>query len=63
MQQSVQVQVGDEMVPFELDFASVPRGRWTCARDFPESYFPLTVDVENRRYELYSDGTFAEVER
>jgi hypothetical protein len=28
-----------------------------------ESVFPLIAVVDGKRYELYSDGTFAEVEK
>jgi hypothetical protein len=53
------VPVDAEHLPFELDFGI---HRWSTAKAPPEGYFPLTADLDGKRYELYSDGTFAEVE-
>jgi hypothetical protein len=46
-------------VPFHLDFATF---RWSAERTLHESYFPLVAQIDDKRYELYSDGTFAEGE-
>jgi hypothetical protein len=56
----VKIKIDDAMVPFDLDF---DKRAWTAPRELPESYFPLVAEVGGKRYELYSDGTFAEVER
>jgi len=52
------ISVDGKEVPFDLDF---DKWRWT-GPDLPEGYFPLVAEVGEKRYELYSDGTFAEVE-
>ncbi|HZV76202.1 MAG TPA: hypothetical protein VFF63_00430 [Candidatus Babeliales bacterium] len=56
---SATISVGGEELSFELDFGT---WRWAGPRDLPEGYFPLAAQIEGKRYELYSDGTFAEVE-
>ena len=43
-----------------LDFNS---GRWSATVDPPEGDFPFVAHLGGKRYELYSDETFAEVER
>lgn len=60
MIERVEIIVEGVAVPFELDFES---RSWTAERQFAESDFPLVAEVNERRYELYSDGTFAEEER
>ena len=60
MPQTVRIQIGDGTLPFELDFTE---RRWSAAREVSEGDFPLVTEVDGKRYELYSDGTFAEVER
>jgi hypothetical protein len=48
---------------FDLDRNS---RRWTSvesATPLAEGEFPLIASAGGKRYELYSDGTFAEVER
>jgi hypothetical protein len=56
---AVQITIGGEVAAFDLDFKAK---RWSTKRALPESYFPLVAGVGDKRYELYSDGTFAEVE-
>ena len=55
------VQVNGNELPVSLEFGQ-ERGRWSMPEQLPESYFPLTAHAEGRRFELYSDGTFSEVE-
>ena len=55
----VQIETGSGAVTFALD---EQHGSWHCARRFPEGDFPLIQIVNGKRYELYSDGTLAEVE-
>jgi len=38
------------------------KNTWTPETDLVEGEFPLITSTEGKRYELYSDGTFAEVE-
>jgi len=45
---------------FRLDWK---HRRWHSLEELEEADFPLVTDVEGKRYELYSDGTFAEVEK
>lgn len=54
---TVQVDTGKESVPFEVDFDT---WHWTCARKFDEGYFPFVTTHEGKRYEIFSDGKFAE---
>jgi hypothetical protein len=53
------IDVGESR-PVHLDFEA---RRWSAERAFAEGDFPLIVSVRGKRYELYSDGTFAEEER
>ncbi|HEY2475083.1 MAG TPA: hypothetical protein VGI19_09805 [Candidatus Cybelea sp.] len=57
---TVKIKVGETPVAFDLDFESQ---RWSAPRELPEGYFPLVTDVDEKRYELYYGGTFAEVEQ
>jgi hypothetical protein len=59
MQQNVQISVEGEIMPFDVDLASK---RWSAKNVPGEGCFPLVVDLDAKRYELYSDGTLAEVE-
>jgi hypothetical protein len=60
MEATVEIQVGSDLVSFTLDFT---KRRWVSQREITEGDFPLVTVVEGKRYELYSDGTLAEVER
>lgn len=53
------IDIDDIPIAFELDFATA---RWTAEPRLHESYFPLVAVVDGKRYELYSDGHFAEEE-
>jgi hypothetical protein len=57
---NVQIIVDGRNAPFTLNFET---WRWQSKTDQKESNFPLIADVTGKRYELYSDETFAEVER
>ncbi len=46
-------------MPFDVDLASK---RWSAKNVPGEACFPLVMDLDAKRYELYSDGTLAEVE-
>jgi hypothetical protein len=50
---------GDVQLEVILDFEA---HRWSSASVAPEGEFPFTVHMNGKRYEVYSDGTFAEVE-
>ncbi|HEX3469515.1 MAG TPA: hypothetical protein VHT05_15645 [Candidatus Elarobacter sp.] len=54
-----QIEVDGETYPFVLDYDA---HTWTSTASFEEAEFPVTTEIAGRRYELYSDGTFAEVE-
>jgi hypothetical protein len=45
---------------FRLDWAN---RQWHSLEEPAEADFPLVTVVDGKRYELYSDGTFDEVER
>jgi hypothetical protein len=53
------IDIDENPVRFQLDFATF---RWSAEREIDESSFPLVAEVDDKRYELYSDGTFAEEE-
>ena len=44
---------------FQLDFE---RDQWHAVEEIAEAEFPLIAEVDGKRYELYSDGTFSEEE-
>ncbi len=58
----VTIPFGGGNADFDLDRETK---RWTseeAATPLDEGEFPLTAIAGGKRYELYSDGTFAEVE-
>jgi hypothetical protein len=58
--ETVEATSGGRTATFVLDFSS---GRWTSGTEFEEGAFPFVSEVEGKRYELYSDGSFDEEER
>jgi hypothetical protein len=56
----VQIKVEGRAIQFRLDQA---HWRWHSLEEPQEGDFPLITVVDGKRYELYSDGTFAEVEK
>ena len=56
----VQIEVEGRVIPFRLDRA---HWRWHSLEEPQEGDFPLITVVDGKRCELYSDGTFAEVEK
>jgi hypothetical protein len=60
MTQTVDARSEGATFRFELDFDS---GVWSSAAEPPpEGEFPFIAHVNGKRYEIYSDETFAEVE-
>jgi hypothetical protein len=59
MKTTVQVELDDGEFPVELDFDS---GRWSAEEQFDEGDFPFVAETGGKRYELFSNGTFAEEE-
>jgi hypothetical protein len=60
MAEVVEARSGSVILKARLDFES---GHWSTAGETPpEGEFPFVVHVGGKRYELYSDETFAEVE-
>ena len=57
---TVHIAVAGRTVPFRLDPA---HGRWHSQEELPEGDFPLIAVAGGTRYELYSGGNFAEVEK
>jgi hypothetical protein len=55
----VQIETSAGVETFAMD---EPNRLWHCARELPQADFPLIRVVNGKRYEFYSDGTFAEVE-
>ena len=60
MTSQIAIEVEGRNTPFTLDWEE---RRWQSLEEQKESDFPLIAVVDGKRYELYSDGTFAEVER
>jgi len=58
MVERVQVTIDEKPVDVDLDRSTM---RWS-PDVFDEGDFPVTAMADGKRYELYSDGTFAEVE-
>ncbi len=56
----VPIDVEGRPVQFRLDWK---QSRWHSMEALKEAMFPLITVVDGRRYELYSDGTLAEVEK
>jgi hypothetical protein len=57
---TVTLDVEGRQISFTLDWK---QSCWQSGEQLDESLFPLIAIVDDRRYELYSDGTFAEVEK
>ena len=57
---TVQIKVEGRMIPFRLD---LKHWRWHSLEEPQEGDFPLITIADGKRYELYSDGTLAEVEK
>lgn len=57
---TAQIEIEGRNALFTLDWAG---RRWQSSEEQKESDFPLVAVLDGKRYELYSDGTFAEVER
>ncbi len=59
MSDSVNAISGDETIAVELDFEKMT---WSSSADEPLGEFPFVAAFDGKRYEIYSDGTFDEVE-
>ncbi len=57
---TIQITVEGRNIMFRLDWK---HSRWHSLDAPQEADFPLKTVVDGKRYELYSDGTFAEVEK
>jgi hypothetical protein len=57
---TIQITVGERNITFRLDWK---HWRWHAIDEPQEAAFPLTAVADGKRYELYSDGSFAEVEK
>jgi hypothetical protein len=57
---TAEIEVDGRVVTFTLD---EEQRRWRCGERPEEGDFPFITVACGKRYELYSDGTFAEVER
>jgi hypothetical protein len=60
MTTEIAIEVEGRTKPFALDWE---RKRWRSSEQQKESDFPLITVLDGKRYELYSDETFAEVEK
>jgi hypothetical protein len=59
-EREAEIRVKDRIIPIRLDYGS---WQWHCAAELAEADFPIPVHAEGKRYLLYSDGTFREVEK
>ena len=62
--ETVSIMLKGRRLEFNLDYHA---RKWTAIDEsrhgsFPEGEFPLIAYANGKRYELYSDGTFAEVQ-
>ncbi len=60
--QRVTIPFGGRSADFDLDREAKRWSSVEAATPLDEGEFPLTATAGGKRYELYSDGTFAEVE-
>jgi hypothetical protein len=57
---TVSIEIDGTNEPFELDLG---HGTWhSDAEGVDEAEYPLVTELDGKRYELYSDGTFSEQE-
>ena len=56
----IEIQVQGRRISFTLDWE---QERWRSLEELKENVFPLITVVDGKRCELYSDETFAEVEK
>jgi hypothetical protein len=59
MKVNAQVQLDGQEYPIVMDF---DKSTWKAERSFGEGDFPFIVETQGKRFEIYSDGTFAEEE-
>ena len=57
---TIEIEFEGRNIPFRLDWEDL---RWESLEEQKEGNFPLIAEVSGKRYELYSDETFAEVEK
>ena len=57
---NTQIEIEGQNTPFTLVWAPLS---WQSSKTPEEAEFPLIAFMDGKRYELYSDGTFAEVEK
>jgi len=57
---TIEIEVEGRSIPFRLDWED---RRWESPEEQKEADFPLITEINGKRYELYSDETFAEVEK
>jgi len=60
MTTQIEIEIEGRSAPFTLN---CDEHLWHSSEQQKESDFPLITVLESKRYELYSDGTFAEVEK
>ena len=54
---TVQAETEGMTATFQLDFDQMT---WTTATNVEEAEFPFVAEIGEKRFELYSDGTFDE---
>lgn len=57
---AVEIEVEGRTIAFRLDFK---HSRWHSLEEPREAVFPLIKVIHDKRYELYSDGSLARVDR
>jgi hypothetical protein len=56
----IEIKIADRIAHFRLHWDS---SQWDSPDDVTQVDFPLIAHLGDRRYELYSDGTFREGEK
>jgi hypothetical protein len=56
----IEIRIADQTAHFTLHWDS---SQWDSPDDITQADFPLIAHSAGRRYELYSDGTFSQVEK
>ena len=59
-EREAEIRVKDRIIPVRLDYEN---WQWHCSAEIAEADFPILAQVEGKRYLLYSDATFGEVEK
>ena len=60
MDREIEIRVRDRLIRLTPDWTN---WRWYSEDELPQADFPLIAQLDGKRYEFFSDGTFAEAEK